>query len=401
MILSHDKQFLFIHVPKTAGTNIRQWLISQTKNCEDYWWWDKSGTDRAHLHEGNIEKYINVSQTKNEKYYIFGFVRNPYHRIFSAYNEVKWKGPCKNHTFEEVLFSYIAKNKISELPVHFLPQVKFLNIASCVYKYELLYESVNHISEKLNLAPLNLKFNNKKHMYSYFENYSQAMIDVINVAYAEDFAKYDYYKIPEIIYKFRFPESLNYDFIAQHKDINADINKISNFKCKSIFHEIKLCTVAIRRQNSKMHVHRLTEIVNQHWNTLRYYVNSKWIISICETLLDYSEDTDLVSICALLVSTFMMEKSCTSNQNLDFKWQRNKTKEDSPLYGGFWHYNTKHGDMLRNKLRRLERVVSRNVTGQLFYKTLLVNSIIHDNSGLNCIFKHASEADKSLSIFLN
>ena len=401
MILSHDKHFLFIHVPKTAGTNIRKWLLSQTEDKQDLWWWDKSGTDRAHLHEGNIAKYIDITKVQNDNYVIFGFVRNPYHRIFSAYNEVKWKGPCKSHSFEEVLKEYVAKHRLHELPVHFLPQVKFLKYATIVYKYELLYESVNHISTSLGLSPLALKFENKKHSYTYFENYSQGMIDIINGVYAEDFATYDYYKIPEHVSRFRFPKTLNNDYIAQHKDIHTDVHKVSTFKCRSIFHEIKLCTVAIRRQNSKHHVNRLVEILERNYNDLRYYINSKWIISLCETLIDYSENDNIVSICGSLVMAFMFEKSALSNLALSHNWKQQRIKEDSPLYGGFWHYNNKNGDMLRNKLRRLERVVSRNILCHNFYKMLIVNSIIHDNTALNETFKHSNEADKSLSIFLN
>jgi hypothetical protein len=400
MILSHDKEFLFIHVPKTAGTNIRKWLLSQTKSKEDFWWWDNSGTDRAHLHEGNIEKYIDITKVQNDKYTIFGFVRNPYHRIFSAYNEVKWKGPCKKHSFEEVLKLYIAKGKLNELPVHFLPQVKFLSYSTHIYKYELLYESVNNISNLLNIQRLKLTFDQKKASRTYFENYSQSMIDIINSVYVEDFEKYDYYKIPEIIYKFRFPTVLNNEFVLHHSDINTDIHKVSTFKCKSIFHEIKLCTVAIRRQNSKNHVNRLVEILDTHYNEIRYYINSKWIISICESLLDYTNDPDILAISGALVMTFMVEKISLSNANIDHCWKPLTVKQDTPLYSGFWHYNNKNGDMLRNKFRRLERLVSRNVLCHTFYKMLIVNSIIYDNASLNEIFKHSNEAGKTLLKFL-
>ena len=400
MILSHDKQFLFVHVPKTAGTNIRKWLLSQTTNKEDFWWWDNNGTDRAHLHEGNIQNYIDINKVQSDNYFIFGFVRNPYHRIFSAYNEVKWKGPCKNHSFEEVLKLYLATNQLNKLPVHFLPQVKFLKYASQVYKYELLYESIAHISDRLQFTQLQLKYGQKTHSYTYFEHYTQGMIDIINKVYAEDFETYGYYKIPEIIYRFRFPKTLNNEYINQYKDIHADVHKVEGFKCRSIFHEIKLCTVAYRRQRSAIHGERLYEILNEKWDILRYYINSKWIISICESLIDLDKDDTLTMLCGGLVSSFMIEKSCLSNLQRSHDYTQQRCKEDSPLYGGLWHYNCKSGDMLQNKFRRLCKVMSKHPLAFKFFKQLYINSIIYDFGGLHTTFKNANESGKALNIFM-
>tara|TARA_B110000977_G_scaffold199323_1_gene286374 strand:- start:753 stop:1919 length:1167 start_codon:yes stop_codon:yes gene_type:complete len=385
-------------VPKTAGTNIRKWLLSQTEDKQDFWWWDKSGTDRAHLHEENIDKYIDIAKVQNDLYFIFGFVRNPYHRIFSAYNEVKWKGPCKNHSFESVLKDFLTNDKINELPVHFLQQVKFLKYATNVYKYELLHESIGDVSEKLGLAALDLKYRDKTHKYTYFENYSQSMIDIINKVYAEDFETYNYYKIPEIVYRFRFPEVVDEDFAYKYKEINVNIENIEGFKCRSIFQEIKLCTVAYRRQHSTRHGKRLYEIINKEWDNIRYYINSKWIISICESFIDLDTDTTLSLLCAGLVSSFMVEKSTLSNlqRSPDFKQQR--CKEDSPLYGGFWHYNCNSGDMLQNKLRRLVKMMKKHPLALDFFKILYINSIIHEQGGLHTTFKHARESGKALNI---
>jgi hypothetical protein len=398
MILSHDKKFLFIHVPKTAGTNVRNWLLSQTENKENFWWWDKSGTDRAHLHCNNISKYIDVSKIQYEQYYIFGFVRNPYHRIYSAFKEVKWKGPCKDHSFESILRLFLAKQRINELPVHFQPQVKFLKYATQVYKYELLYESVGNISTYLKIEPLKLSFEKKTHSYTYFEHYSQAMIDIINITYAEDFEKYGYYKIPERISKFRFPSGIHEDYLMQFKEINSDINKIEGYKCRSIFQEIKLCIVAMRRHNSLEHGNRLYDIISNNWDSLKYYLNNKWIISICETFIDLNKDEKLSLYCTTLVSTFLLEKAALSNLQKSYNHEQLRLKEDSPLYSGLWHYNCKSGDMLQNKLKRLCKVMKKNALMFSIFKTLYINSIIHDNAGLNTAFTNANESGKVVNI---
>jgi len=88
VILSETKKFLFIHIPKTAGTSIRQALephgvteySSYTRGLEDY-----IAVKRKfppHLSYAGAAEALTVDL---RRYYRFTFVRNPWARFVSMY----------------------------------------------------------------------------------------------------------------------------------------------------------------------------------------------------------------------------------------------------------------------------------------------------------------------------
>ena len=394
MIISIDKQYLFFHVPKTAGTEIRKWLKSNSSNITDLWLWDKQGVDKGHLHRHNISKYINLSD--HVHYYKFAFVRNPYHRIYSAYNEVKWKGPCKQNSFEQILTNFISKQLWNKIDVHFRPQSHFIIDANDklmindYYKYEELEYSLNLLTKKFNNNPFVNKKTNKHNYHTYFENYSQQMIDIINITYAEDFEKFNYFKIPEIIYKFRFPTTLNDVYIKQYRDIIKDTTLSHSNDFELIKHNI----IWMRRKKNPGNVANLKHLLNTKFNELRYFISSKWLISIIESYIDFGSSSE-ISFSTIIVSTFMFEKLILSN-----KHSSNFPLDDLPLYSGLWNYNIKHGDMLRNKMTRIVKCLKQDPFFFSVFKILFINSLIYDNGGLNSSIHNSHELHKTLQILL-
>ena len=66
---SNKKKFIFIHIPKSAGTAIRSALGELKEGRRHLPWW----------------VYYNSSYRKYNEYFKFSFVRNPYERAESAY----------------------------------------------------------------------------------------------------------------------------------------------------------------------------------------------------------------------------------------------------------------------------------------------------------------------------
>lgn len=66
---SNKKKFIFIHIPKSAGTSIRSALGELEEGRRHLPWW----------------VYYNSSYRKYNEYFKFSFVRNPYERAESAY----------------------------------------------------------------------------------------------------------------------------------------------------------------------------------------------------------------------------------------------------------------------------------------------------------------------------
>lgn len=96
-IINDKHKFIFVHVPKTGGTMIKQILC------------DKFGCDGwigGHHSITQIKELQNTLWTRTyaerKDYFTFGCVRNPYTRMQSAYKEIRGaKNYKKSGNFEE------------------------------------------------------------------------------------------------------------------------------------------------------------------------------------------------------------------------------------------------------------------------------------------------------------
>jgi len=117
MIINHKRKFIFIHLPKCAGTSIKRALYPY---CDEY---DQFFGGHPDAPEGNneISKHSTAMEIKSfatekrwNNYFTFTFVRNPIDRITSLYNwwhhtkglfDIKKKESICSMTFEEFVFS--------------------------------------------------------------------------------------------------------------------------------------------------------------------------------------------------------------------------------------------------------------------------------------------------------
>ena len=125
-IINNTHKFIFIHIPKNAGTTANMMLSNFT------YWNDieLGGTVYGealaplYLRRFNIGKHTRANQVRNlvgeriwEGYFKFAFVRNPYARTFSVYRFLKkwrsWDGSQAMEqfkSFEEFLSSDLFGN---------------------------------------------------------------------------------------------------------------------------------------------------------------------------------------------------------------------------------------------------------------------------------------------------
>lgn len=104
MILNHTHRFLFVHVPKTAGTTVTRALAPLT-TFRDI---ELGGTKYGEALQGlfasrfDLRKHSTAAAIKGKcpghiwrDFFVFAFVRNPYARAFSLYRFLqRWKdGP--------------------------------------------------------------------------------------------------------------------------------------------------------------------------------------------------------------------------------------------------------------------------------------------------------------------
>jgi hypothetical protein len=128
MIINHKYKFIFIHVPKCAGTAIKRALYPY---CDK---WDQflgghpdkpERIDNMHKHSTAMEIKGYATPERWEEYFTFSFVRNPLARMLSLYNwwqkvpggfEPEKKEIISKLSFKEFVFS--DYNGYSQ--VHFL-----------------------------------------------------------------------------------------------------------------------------------------------------------------------------------------------------------------------------------------------------------------------------------------
>lgn len=200
---------IFQIVPKVANTSIKHRLFKIY--------------DKVDLNENQIHRYgINYSKDfvfnkKNDgKVFIFAFVRNPYSRIVSLYNNKiarknkSLKGIKRHHPdiflnmpfddFIEIIYNDIIKNN-QKTDLHIRPQHTFVyhknvRLPDYLGYYETLEKDWQIISEKhlnIDYTPLN-KINSSNYLHSTYKNYyeNKHTRDRVYEIYKEDFNKFGY-----------------------------------------------------------------------------------------------------------------------------------------------------------------------------------------------------------------
>lgn len=172
--------FLFIHIPRTAGTSI-------LKKLEEKKVWKRkifNNHDPLFLLElnNNISKDI----------FKFCVCRNPFTRSFSYYKHFLFQN-FKNISFEDFLLEIKNKSFYPQTPMMVYPQsfyIKNLNGKDGVdkiYKFENIIELEKDFNIKIEHH--NKSFYSKEEYYS---NYSKKSIDLVLEIFDVDFKTFNY-----------------------------------------------------------------------------------------------------------------------------------------------------------------------------------------------------------------
>lgn len=201
-------QSIFIHIPKTAGRSICSSLYGNL----------------AGGHATLAEYQFIFNSTDYNKYFKFTFVRNPWDRVFSAYNFLRkggvteqdkaWVSNISHYKNFDTFVREGLHTPLMREKLHFLPQYKFLTIPrqntsmiDFIGYYENLKDDFEIIKNKLHLKTsatlkhINRTSTDKKLNYQDF--YTSLTRDIIREVYQEDIELFGYNfdnsSIPQII----------------------------------------------------------------------------------------------------------------------------------------------------------------------------------------------------------
>ncbi|XCF07730.1 sulfotransferase family 2 domain-containing protein [Tamlana crocina] len=207
MVISKKHKFIFIHIPKNAGTSIQEalksvkekrehWVVSQTTKHQ-------SLQDLLKIYEDSswLEKKVKDFDFLN--YFKFAVVRNPFERMVSLYNYLN-KSKVRNeicsvngfehfvHLFEDKN-SWVSKLHSAKSQLSYITDLEGKIAADYIGKYEDLSSFKTDIEANFDFK-LNLKWLNVSnvHKFDYRSYYSNEIQSIIEKEFLEDLNMFNY-----------------------------------------------------------------------------------------------------------------------------------------------------------------------------------------------------------------
>lgn len=182
-MISDSKKLIFIHIPKTAGTTIKDVLKI---------------TDRSVGYHAVHSKVKNRYKNKWGEYFKFTFVRNPYDRVYSIYSYYKMGKKVTlvdpkviPNTFEEFVLDLDKNLKILGLDFN---QCDFIgdemDFIGRVETIEQDYEQICELND-LEVKPLPKKRTSKRQA-DYRDVYTDEMVEIVTEFFQKDINKFNY-----------------------------------------------------------------------------------------------------------------------------------------------------------------------------------------------------------------
>jgi hypothetical protein len=188
-MFSFNHKFIFIHIPKTAGTSITNWLFKLTK--------DPSIGIFQHVNILTLENYL--APIFFNSYFKFTFVRNPWDRCVSFYHfcqqnesfgisQPDTQELIRNLTFPEYLQYHHPANQLCRI-IGKDEKVK----VDFIGKVEQINRDVQYIAQRLKFdnCPSLPFYNTSKHNH-YSTYYDSKSKDLVYKYYKEEIKLFGY-----------------------------------------------------------------------------------------------------------------------------------------------------------------------------------------------------------------
>ena len=197
-MINHKHKFIFIHIPKCAGTS-----VERAFNGKDGW----DNNNKLWKQHATIKQIKNFYTTPKQfnTYFKFTIIRNPFDRIVSSYHWLapKVKAEINNNTFYDFVtrqgaFKYLLFDKEFYLKENRYHQIKsicdyILPIKHIDYiaRLETLEKDWMYICDKLNIN-INLPYIHKQRRKPYREYYNKITREIIEERYKTDLYLFNY-----------------------------------------------------------------------------------------------------------------------------------------------------------------------------------------------------------------
>ena len=182
------KNFLFIHIPKCAGTSFSHALYNR---------------QIGHM---SLEDYFLIDKNFTQNVFKFTICRHPLERLISAYHFLKNGGINKKdlsfskkylsdcNSFEDFVLHQLSRKEVLSY-YHFRPQSEYISYKGIirvdkVYKLESINNNIHEISKAIGIEIILNKLNENKKKR--IENINYEMLKIITKIYKNDFENFNY-----------------------------------------------------------------------------------------------------------------------------------------------------------------------------------------------------------------
>lgn len=173
-MISHDKKFIFIHVPRTGGTSIECFLDS---------------SKFEHKFSREIHSRHDYELREHSDYFSFSFIRNPWERMLSFY--LFDKAGSTKYSFESWLQLIRIRNRFAQSMSFFImdddkPRVDFVG------RYETYQTDIEYVCDRLNIEYEELPVLNKTNHNYYVDYYDNKTKELVGRMYEKDILNFGY-----------------------------------------------------------------------------------------------------------------------------------------------------------------------------------------------------------------
>jgi hypothetical protein len=198
-MISFQKRFLFVHIPKTAGNSIQSVLRDYSEDQLVALRKEQDGIERFGLRNPNykIKKHSTLSEYREalseeqfRSFYKFTCVRNPWDRMVSYYFT-----PTQNpEIWNPKRFRGIISKAVSVADYLQLDEEEgdpFANV-DCIMRFENLAEDFRIVCDRLDISPLMLPRYNRSTRERYSKYYDDELRELVRTRFAAEIERFGY-----------------------------------------------------------------------------------------------------------------------------------------------------------------------------------------------------------------
>jgi Sulfotransferase family len=198
-MISFQKRFLFVHIPKTAGNSIQTVLRDYSEDKLVALRKEQDGVERFGLrnpkykvrkHSTLSEYYEALGDDEFQKLYKFTCVRNPWDRMASYYftptqNPETWNRKKFRETISKAVSvpDYLRLNNLEGDP--------FANV-EYIMRFENLADDFRAVCNAIGISPSALPQYNRSTREHYSKYYDEELRELVRTRFAAEIDRFDY-----------------------------------------------------------------------------------------------------------------------------------------------------------------------------------------------------------------